>query len=78
MDIGTTREWLVCFCGGNSGSPLGADSYECSIKALVRGLQKFMATGGDYIKKKQCFVAENLLYHLVLLCSLYPLWFPWK
>ena len=35
------------------------------------------AHGGDYVEKL-CFVAENVLYQIVLLCSLYPLQFPWK
>jgi len=36
-----------------------------------------LANGGDCVEK-QCFVAENLLYQIVLLCSLYLLQFPWK
>jgi len=39
--------------------------------------QTNIANGGDYAEK-YCFVAENLLYHIVLLCPLYLLSFPWK
>jgi len=28
--------------------------------------------------EKQCFVAENFLYQIMLLCFLYLLLFPWK
>jgi len=28
--------------------------------------------------KKWCFVVENMLYQIVLLCSLYLALFPWK
>jgi len=40
-------------------------------------LMKIRANGGDYVEE-QCFVAENLLYQIVLLCSLYWLYFSWK
>ena len=36
-----------------------------------------LANSSDYVEK-QCFVAEDLLYQLVLLCSLHLLQFPWK
>ena len=50
----------------------GADFYKWVMKALVHHWQECIANGGDYAAK-WCFVAENLLYHLVLLCSFY-LW----
>ena len=39
--------------------------------------EKCLANSGDYVEK-QCFVAENLLYQILLLSSFYLLWFPWK
>ena len=50
----------------------GVDFYECSMQALVHLWRKCIVTGGDYVEK-QCFVAKNLLYQIVLLCSLYLL-----
>ena len=38
---------------------------------------KITANGGDCVGK-QHFAAQNLLYQIVLLCSLYLLQFPWK
>jgi len=49
-----------------------ADFYKCSMQDLVHHWQKCIANGGDYVEK-YCFVAENLLYQIVLLCSLYLL-----
>ena len=46
----------------------GAACYKCSLQAPVHCWQKF--TGGGHIEK-QCFVAENLVYQVLLLCSLY-------
>jgi len=40
-----------------------------SMQALGHCWQKYIATGGIYVEK-QSFVAENLLYQIVLLCSL--------
>ena len=50
----------------------GAYFYEHGMQALVHRWHKCIAIGGDYVKK-QCFVAKNLLYQIVLLCSLYLL-----
>jgi hypothetical protein len=47
----------------------GADFYECGMQALVRRWRKCIANGDDYVEKL-CFVAKNLLYQIVLLCSL--------
>jgi len=55
----------------------GADFYKCGMQALLHLWRKCIANGGDYVEK-QCFVAKNLLYQIVLLCSLYLLQFPWK
>ena len=48
---------------------VGAGFDEYSMQALVHHWQKCLANGGDYVEK-HCFVAENLLYRVVLLCSL--------
>jgi len=48
-----------------------------STQALVHCWQKCIATGGDYIEE-QCFLAENLLCQIMLLCSSYLLQFSWK
>jgi len=50
----------------------GADFYKRGMHALVHHWRKCIATGGDYVEK-QCFVAKNLLYQIVLFCSLYLL-----
>jgi len=42
------------------------------MQALVHCCQKCIADGGDYVEKL-CFVAENLCYQIVLLCSFYLL-----
>ena len=51
---------------------VGADFYERGMQALVHRWRKCIANGGDYVEKL-CFVAKNLLYQIVLLCSLYLL-----
>jgi hypothetical protein len=50
----------------------GADFHKHGVQALVHGWRKCIANGGDYVEK-ECFVAKNLLYQIVLLCSLYQL-----
>ena len=50
----------------------GADLYECGMKALVHRWRKCIVSGDDYVEI-QCYVAETLLYPMVLLCCLYPL-----
>ena len=62
----------MCFNSGNS-----ADVYKHDTQALVHCWQKCIATGGDYIEE-QCFLAENLLCQIMLLCSSYLLQFSWK
>ena len=70
MGVSTLRWWVVYFSSGDrdGGSTLaGTDFHCCSVQVLVHHWQKCIANGGDY------FVAENLLYQIVLLCSLYLL-----
>ena len=50
----------------------GADCYEHGVQVLVYCWQKCTANGGDYAEK-QCFVAENLLNQILLLCSFHLL-----
>ena len=46
-----------------------SDFYKHGMQAFVHHLQKFMASGGEYIEKER-FVTKNLPYQMVLLCSL--------
>ena len=63
--IAAVKQWV---------SSNGADRY---MKDLFDCWQKCTANGGDYAEK-ECFVAENVLYQIALLCFLYLLHFPWK
>jgi len=47
------------------------------MQAFIYRWQNCTANGGDYADK-ECFAAENLLYQIALLCSLYLLLFLWK
>ena len=51
----------------------GAGFYKCSMQALANQWWKCIANGGIFYVKKQCYVAENLLYQIVPMCSLYLL-----
>jgi len=57
--------WVVLFSNGDSGSPL----LEQIVTSMARRL---MFNTGENVEK-HCFEAENLLYQVVLLCSLYLL-----
>jgi hypothetical protein len=48
----------------------GADFYERSMPALVHRWRKCIASGGDHVEQ-QYIVAENWLYLMALLCTLY-------
>jgi len=50
-----------------------ADIYKHGMQTLVDYWCKCIANGGDCVEK-QCFVAANLLYQLLLLCSLFLLY----
>ena len=73
-----TREWMWtqwgcgwCISAVTTLSPLlVADFYEYGMQTHVHSWQNHRANGGDYVEK-QCFVAERLLYQIVLLYSLY-------
>lgn len=49
--------------------------YKCDLHALVHCCWKYITNGGHYVEKP-CFVAENSLYQIILLCSLLLLSFP--
>ena len=48
----------------------GADCYERSMQILVHHWWKYIADDGYYVEKL-CFVAENLLYQMVLFVSIF-------
>ena len=48
----------------------GTDFCKYGMQALVHHWQKCIASGGDCVEN-ECFVAENVLYPIVLLFSLY-------
>ena len=52
------------------------DCYKCSMLALVHW-RKCISNGVGYIEK-ECFIAVNLDYQILLFCSLYLLESPWK
>jgi len=82
VDVSSVRWWVVHFSidDGNSGSPLLVQFFyfyflnKSGMQALVNSWWKCIANGGDCIERL-CFVAENFLYQIVLLCSLYLLQF---
>jgi len=47
------------------------------MQASVHHWRKCIVNGGGHIEK-WCFVAQNLLYQVVLFCSVYFIYFPWK
>ena len=65
-------QWMVPFSSSASDVKDIPGSRWCSTQAPFHQWQNCIANGGEYIEK-MCFVAENLLYQLVLLCSLYLL-----
>ena len=62
---GVLQQWPWLYCAG-------ANVNEHSMQAPVHHYQKCIHTGGDYAEK-HCFVAENFLHQIVLLCFLYLL-----
>ena len=79
MDGSTVRWWVMCFSSGDrsSGLPLLVQifmSMLCRLFSLLgKNVQVMVVT-----VEKWGLVAENMLYQIVFLCSLYLLWFPWK
>ena len=78
VNVITVRQWVVRVSSGESGngSPLLVQIFMRTACRLLF-ITGENANGGDYVEI-QCFVAENLLHQIVLLCSLYLLQFPWK
>ena len=75
VDVSTTRWWVVRFSSGdsNSGSPpLAQSCLRVNIQAFVHCWQKCTFNSGDYVEK-YCFVTNNFLYQLMVLCSFYLL-----
>jgi len=78
VGVRTVRQWVVYFSSGDNGMKnkpyleCSCRLYDCSMQVPVYYCQKCTANGGDYVEK-QCFVAETLLYQIVLLCSLHLL-----
>ena len=68
-DVSTMRWWM----GGSLLLVQIVLSAACRL--LFTAGKKCRANGGDYVEK-WCFVAENFLYQIVLLTSLF--WFPGK
>ena len=77
--VSTLRQWVVHFSSGDSNGkdkscsrwPRAAvtPQNEEHLDQLIRVNQLIVVI----MLKKQCFVAENLLYQIALLCSLYPM-----
>ena len=79
-----TNQWMqhsegcvVDFSSGSVGHLRWCRFVWVQHAALIHHWWKCTASGSDCVKK-QHFVADNLLYQMVLLCSLYLLQFPWK
>ena len=53
---------MVCFSSGDSGSPL-------LVQIVTSMARRLLFITGENVEK-HCFEAENLLYQVVLLCSL--------
>ena len=64
VDVSTVMWWIAAVVTSS-----GADIYKHGMQAPVHRWQKCITNGGDS-DEKYCFVAENLLYQEVLLCSL--------
>ena len=71
VDVSTVRQWVMRFSidDSNSGSPLLVQVLMSTVCRLLfitdKNAQLMVVT-----VEKHCFVAENLLYRVVLLCSL--------
>ena len=61
--IAAAKQWVTS---------AGVGLYEHGMQALVHCWRKCITNGGVYVEE-ECFVAENLLYQIVLLCFLCPL-----
>ena len=72
-----TKLWLWAPWGSGCSVSALVKIFECSMQALLHHWWKCTADGGD-CAEKECYAAENFLYHIMLSCSLYLLWFKWK
>ena len=68
VDVSTVKQWVVCFNSddSDSGSPL-------LMQIVAYCWWKFIANAGDYVDffLLFLFLADSVLYQMVLLCSLY-------
>ena len=76
MDVSTMRQWVVRFSNSNSAVKDKPHSRQ-AMKIFMSAECRLLFIGGKNaelmvvtIVEKQCFVAEDLLYQTVLLCSL--------
>jgi len=77
VDVSSVRQQVVRVSSGNSDCGSSwlmqiVTSTACGHAWLVRGWKRCIANGGDCTEKEH-FVAENVLYQMVLLCSFYLL-----
>jgi len=73
MDVGTVRQRVVHFSSGMKDKPCfrcHADFLQTQHAGPCSSPEKCIANSGDYVDK-ECFVAENFLYQILLLGSLY-------
>ena len=64
------RGTVVHFSSSDSGSPLPVQIfYRHNMQSLVQHWWECIANSGDSVEK-WCFLAENLLYQTVVMCSL--------
>ena len=76
VDVSTMRQWVVRFSNSNSAVKDKPHSRK-AMKIFMSAECRLLFIGGKNaelmvvtIVEKQCFVAEDLLYQTVLLCSL--------
>jgi len=76
VDVSTMRQWVVRFSNSNSAVKDKPHSRQ-AMKIFMSAECRLLFIGGKNaelmvvtIVEKQCFVAEDLLYQTVLLCSL--------
>ena len=70
VDTSTVRRWVAFQQWWQWATSAGTEFYKYNVQTGLCCWTKCIAKGGDYIEK-YCFVAENFLYQVVLLCSFY-------
>ena len=79
VDMSTVCQWVVHFSSGYSDS----GSLMCLFMSVAARLFSISGKNAQLMvvtvtALKECFVADNLLCQIVLLRSLFLLYFPWK